>query len=49
MKKSDDITLVLEVIGGLLFSAGMCMCLLAGMEWVFPGGHVHDAKLWYGK
>lgn len=31
MKKNDFITLVLGVIGGLLFSIGMCMCLIP--EW----------------
>ena len=31
MKKSDFITLVFGVVGGLLFSLGMCMCLLP--EW----------------
>ena len=31
MKKNDFITLVLGIIGGLLFSVGVCMCLLP--EW----------------
>ncbi len=31
MKKKNFVTLVLGVIGGLLFSIGMCMCLLP--EW----------------
>jgi len=31
MKKSDFITLVVGVVCGLLFSVGMCMCLLP--EW----------------
>ena len=31
MKKQDFLTLVIGVIGGLLFSLGMCMCLLP--EW----------------
>ncbi len=31
MKKKNFITLVLGVIGGILFSIGMCMCLLP--EW----------------
>ena len=31
MKKKDFIALVLGVVGGLLFSIGMCMCLLP--EW----------------
>ena len=31
MKKTDFIALVLGVVGGLLFSVGMCMCLLP--EW----------------
>ncbi len=42
MKKSDFITLVLGVVGGLLFSLGMCMCLLP--EWnVFREGVVVTA------
>jgi len=31
MKKKDFITLILSVIGGILFALGMCMCLLP--EW----------------
>lgn len=31
MQKKNFITLVLSVIGGLLFGIGMCMCLIA--EW----------------
>lgn len=31
MRKNDFITLVFGVIGGLLFSIGMCMCLIP--EW----------------
>ncbi len=31
MKKSDFITLVLGIVGGLVFGIGMCMCLLP--EW----------------
>ena len=31
MKKNDFITLVIGVVGGLLFSIGLCMCLLP--EW----------------
>lgn len=31
MEKKNFITLVLGVVGGLLFSLGMCMCLLP--EW----------------
>ena len=39
MKKSAFINLVIGVIGGLLFSVGMCMCLLP--EWgVFSQGVV---------
>ena len=37
MKKKDFVRLVLGVVGGLLFSVGMCMCLLP--EWnVFREG-----------
>lgn len=37
MKKSDFLTLVAGVVGGLLFGVGMCMCLLP--EWnVFNQG-----------
>lgn len=37
MKKSDFIALLLGVVGGLMFSIGMCMCLLP--EWnVFQEG-----------
>ncbi len=39
MKKADFITLVIGVVGGLLFAVGMCMCLLP--EWgVFSQGVV---------
>ncbi len=39
MKKSDFLTLVISVVGGLLFGVGMCMCLLP--EWgVFSQGVV---------
>ena len=31
MKKKDFVTLVVGVVGGLLFSLGLCMCLLP--EW----------------
>ena len=42
MKKQDFITLVIGVVGGLLFSLGMCMCLLP--EWnVFRPGVVCTA------
>ena len=42
MKKSDFITLLLGVVGGLLFSLGMCMCLLP--QWnVFREGVVVTA------
>lgn len=37
MKKSDFITLVLGVVGGLLFSIGMCMCLLPEWNAFTPG------------
>ena len=37
MKKSDFITLVLGVVGGLLFSVGMCMCLLPEWNAFTPG------------
>ena len=37
MKKNDFVRLVLGVVGGLLFSVGLCMCLLP--EWnVFREG-----------
>ncbi len=42
MKKTDFITLLLGVVGGLLFSIGMCMCLLP--EWnAFQSGVVVTA------
>ena len=42
MKKSQFITLLVGVIGGLLFSVGMCMCLLP--EWnAFNAGVVTAA------
>lgn len=42
MEKKNFITLVMGVIGGLLFSLGMCMCLLP--EWdVFNQGVVITA------
>lgn len=42
MKKSDFYNLLLGVVGGLLFSVGMCMCLLP--EWnVFREGVVITA------
>lgn len=37
MKKKNFITLVLGVIGGLLFSIGMCMCLLPEWNAFKPG------------
>ena len=37
MKKSNFVTLVLGTIGGLLFSLGMCMCLLPGWNAFRPG------------
>ena len=42
MEKKNFITLVLGVVGGLLFSLGMCMCLLP--EWnMFNAGLVFGA------
>lgn len=42
MKKSDFISLVIGVVGGLLFSIGMCMCLLP--EWnAFNAGVIATA------
>lgn len=42
MKKSSFITLLVEVIGGLVFSLGMCMCLIP--EWdVFDQGKIVTA------
>lgn len=37
MKKQDFITLVVGVVGGLLFSLGMCMCLLPEWNAFQPG------------
>lgn len=37
MKKENFITLVLGVIGGLLFGIGMCMCLLPEWNAFTPG------------
>ncbi len=37
MKKNDFITLVVGVLGGLLFSLGMCMCLLPEWNAFQPG------------
>lgn len=37
MKKKNFITLVLGVIGGLLFAIGMCMCLLPEWNAFKPG------------
>lgn len=37
MKKSHFITLVLGTVGGLLFSIGMCMCLLPQWNAFQPG------------
>ena len=37
MKKSDFTTLVAGVVGGLLFSIGMCMCLLPQWNAFTPG------------
>ncbi len=42
MEKKNFITLVLGVVGGLLFSLGMCMCLLP--EWdMFQTGVIFGA------
>lgn len=42
MKKSDFMSLVVGVVGGLLFSIGLCMCLLP--EWnAFTAGVVTTA------
>lgn len=39
MEKKNFVTLVMSVIGGMLFAIGMCMCLLS--EWgVYPQGVV---------
>ena len=37
MEKKNFITLVLGVVGGLLFSLGMCMCLLPEWNLFNPG------------
>ena len=37
MKKKDFVTLVLATIGGLLFSLGMCMCLISEWNAFKPG------------
>lgn len=37
MKKKNFITLVLAVVGGLLFGLGMCMCLLPEWDAFAPG------------
>ena len=37
MKKENFITLVLGVIGGLLFGIGMCMCLVPEWDAFTPG------------
>lgn len=37
MKKENFITLILGVIGGLLFGVGMCMCLLPEWNAFKPG------------
>lgn len=37
MKKENYITLVLGVIGGILFALGMCMCLVAEWNAFKPG------------
>ena len=37
MKKENFITLILGVIGGLLFGTGMCMCLLPEWDAFAPG------------
>ena len=38
MEKKNFIKLVLGVVGGLLFSLGMCMCLLPEWDMFTPGG-----------
>lgn len=37
MKKKNFITLVLTVVGGLLFGIGMCMCMLPEWDAFVPG------------
>ena len=37
MKKKNFITLVLGIIGGLMFAIGMCMCLLPEWDAFKPG------------
>ncbi len=37
MKKNDFISLLVGVVGGLLFSVGMCMCLLPEWDAFTPG------------
>ena len=37
MEKKNFITLVLGVVGGLLFALGMCMCLLPGWNMFHAG------------
>ena len=37
MKKSDFVSLVFAVIGGFLFSIGMCMCLVVEWNMFRPG------------
>lgn len=37
MKKSTFVTLIFATIGGLLFSLGMCMCLIPEWESFRPG------------
>ena len=37
MKKSDFLSLVFGVVGGLMFAVGMCMCLLPEWDAFTPG------------
>jgi len=37
MKKSSFVAMVMGTVGGILFSIGMCMCLLPGWDAFRPG------------
>lgn len=37
MKKNDFVSLIFGVIGGFLFSIGLCMCLIAEWNMFRPG------------
>lgn len=37
MKKKDFVTLILSVVGGVLFALGMCMALLPEWDALIPG------------